>query len=147
MSVPLIEVDSVSKAFWIPERAAAHPPRARHGGLRRRGRGGVCRCSTRCRCELHKGEALGVMGANGCGKSTLLKMVCGIYIAGRGHGHDARRHHPHPRAGRRLESGARRGRQRLSDRRSMGLSLPADPAQHGRDPRVRRAGALRRTCS
>jgi len=34
--------------------------------------------------QLHKGEALGVMGANGCGKSTLLKLVCGIYIPDEG---------------------------------------------------------------
>lgn len=34
--------------------------------------------------ELHRGEALGVVGVNGAGKSTLLKLMAGIYAPDRG---------------------------------------------------------------
>ena len=70
--------------------------------------------------ELREGETLGIMGRNGCGKSTLLKILCGIYTRGRRRGPGARGTHADPRAGRRLEPGARRDRQHLSDRRGHG---------------------------
>ena len=83
MSTPLIEVDNVSKSFWIPDEA-------RHT-IREHVMAGFAPRPRRClqvlesvSLQLHRGEALGVMGANGCGKSTLLKLVCGIYVPDEG---------------------------------------------------------------
>jgi ABC-type polysaccharide/polyol phosphate transport system ATPase subunit len=75
----LLELENVSKAFWIPtERRdtvrehvfAAFRPRP----LRQ------LRVLESVSLTLRRGEALGLMGANGCGKSTLLKILCGIYV-------------------------------------------------------------------
>src|SRR5690349_15684659 len=83
MSSPLIEVDSVSKSFWIPDEP-------RHTIREHMMAGFVPRPRRRLpvldsvSLQLRRGEALGVMGANGCGKSTLLKLVCGIYVPDEG---------------------------------------------------------------
>jgi ABC-2 type transport system ATP-binding protein len=75
----LLELQNVSKAFWIPgERRdtirehvfAAFRPRP----LRE------LRVLESVSLALRRGEALGLMGANGSGKSTLLKILCGIYV-------------------------------------------------------------------
>ena len=83
--------------------------------------------------DVRRGEALGIMGRNGSGKSTLLKIMCGIYPARPGPRQHARGDHADPRARRRLESRARRHRQRAPDR--LG---------HGAVARARSAGAWTR---
>ena len=83
MSVPLIEVDSVSKSFWIPDEPRHTVREHVMAGFMPRPRRRLAVLDS-VSLQLHKGEALGVMGANGCGKSTLLKLVCGIYIPDEG---------------------------------------------------------------
>jgi ABC-2 type transport system ATP-binding protein len=83
MSTPLIEVDSVSKAFWIPDEPRHTIREHVMAGFAPRPRRRLPVLDS-VSLQLHKGEALGVMGANGCGKSTLLKLVCGIYIPDEG---------------------------------------------------------------
>jgi ABC-2 type transport system ATP-binding protein len=79
----LVEMEGVSKSFWIPDERrdtirehvfAAFRPRP----LRR------LQVLESVSLSLRRGEALGIMGANGCGKSTLLKILCGIYVADAG---------------------------------------------------------------
>ena len=83
MSTPLVEVDAVSKSFWIPDEP-------RHTIREHVMAGFVPRPRRRLpvldsvSLQLRQGEAVGVMGANGCGKSTLLKLVCGIYVPDEG---------------------------------------------------------------
>jgi ABC-2 type transport system ATP-binding protein len=75
----LLELQNVSKSFWIPDERrdtirehvfAAFRPRP----LRE------LRVLASVSLALHRGEALGLMGGNGAGKSTLLKILCGIYV-------------------------------------------------------------------
>jgi len=80
---PAIEVEAVSKSFWIPheQRArlkeyVAHPlKRVRYE------RNDALRDVT---FSVERGEFFGVIGANGSGKSTLLKLLANIYRADRG---------------------------------------------------------------
>ena len=74
----LLELERVSKSFWIPDERrdtvrehvfAAFRPRPRR----------ELRVLDSVSLALRRGEALGLMGANGSGKSTLLKILCGIY--------------------------------------------------------------------
>jgi len=83
MSTPLVEVDSVSKSFWIPDEPRHTIREHVIAGFAPRPRRHLPVLDS-VSLQLHKGEALGVMGANGCGKSTLLKLVCGIYIPDEG---------------------------------------------------------------
>ena len=80
----LLELQHVSKSFWIPDEHrdtvrehvfAAFRPRP----LRE------LRVLRDVSLALRRGEALGLMGANGSGKSTLLKILCGIYMPDSGH--------------------------------------------------------------
>ena len=83
MSVPLIEVDSVSKSFWIPDEPRHTVREHVMAGFMPRPRRRLPVLDS-VSLHLHKGEELCVMVANGCGKSTLLKLVCGIYIPDEG---------------------------------------------------------------
>jgi ABC-type polysaccharide/polyol phosphate transport system ATPase subunit len=76
--VSIIEVNGVSKAFWIPSVQRQTVREHVFGALRRRRfqRLDVLQAVS---FGLRRGEALGIMGRNGCGKSTLLKIVCGVY--------------------------------------------------------------------
>lgn len=79
MSVNLLELQDVSKSFWIPDERrdtirehlfASFSPRPRR----------ELRVLKSVSLALRRGEALGLMGGNGAGKSTLLKILCGIYV-------------------------------------------------------------------
>jgi ABC-2 type transport system ATP-binding protein len=79
MSVDLLELQDVSKSFWIPDERrdtirehvfSAFRPRP----LRE------LKVLESVSLTLRRGEALGLMGGNGAGKSTLLKILCGIYV-------------------------------------------------------------------
>ena len=83
MNPTLIEVESVSKSFWIPDEPRHTVREHVLAGFAPRPRRRLPVLDS-VSLQLHKGEALGVMGANGCGKSTLLKLVCGIYIPDEG---------------------------------------------------------------
>ena len=118
----LIEVDSVSKAFWIPnvrretvrEHASPRSSRVDFSELQVLEAGQLA---------LAQGEALGIMGRNGSGKSTLLEDPVRIYPPDRGRVVDPRADHADPRAWRRLESRARCRGQCLLIGSVMGLSL------------------------
>jgi ABC-type polysaccharide/polyol phosphate transport system ATPase subunit len=83
MTTPLVEVDSVSKAFWIPDEPRHTIREHVMAGFAPRPRRRLPVLDS-VSLQLRQGEAVGVMGANGCGKSTLLKLVCGIYIPDEG---------------------------------------------------------------
>jgi len=74
----LIEVDAVSKAFWIPNERR-DTVREHFLGLLRPRRFDRLQALDAVSFTLRQGETLGVMGRNGSGKSTLLKIVCGVY--------------------------------------------------------------------
>jgi ABC-type polysaccharide/polyol phosphate transport system ATPase subunit len=79
----LIDVDGVSKAFWIP---SVHRQTLREHllGLFEPRRFQRLHVLDRVSFDVRQGEALGIMGRNGCGKSTLLKIICGVYLPDRG---------------------------------------------------------------
>jgi ABC-type polysaccharide/polyol phosphate transport system ATPase subunit len=81
--MPVIEVDAVSKAFWIPTERRDTVREHLFGVLRRRA---ISRLQVldRVSFAVERGEALGIMGRNGSGKSTLLKIVSGVYTADSG---------------------------------------------------------------
>lgn len=79
----LIEVDAVSKAFWIPSERRETIREHLLGMLKPR-RFQRLQVLDGVSFSLGRGEALGIMGRNGSGKSTLLKIVCGVYWPDRG---------------------------------------------------------------
>jgi ABC-2 type transport system ATP-binding protein len=83
MDAPLIEVDSVSKSFLIPDEPRHTIREHVMAGFSPRPRRRLSVLDS-VSLQVGRGEALGVMGANGCGKSTLLKLVCGIYVPDEG---------------------------------------------------------------
>jgi ABC-type polysaccharide/polyol phosphate transport system ATPase subunit len=74
----VIEVDAVSKAFWIPS-VRRETVREHLFGFWRTRRFQPLQALDAVSFVLKQGETLGIMGRNGSGKSTLLKIVCGIY--------------------------------------------------------------------
>jgi len=80
----LIEVDGVSKAFWIPSERRETVREHLLGMLQPR-RFQRLQVLEGVSFDLRRGEALGIMGRNGSGKSTLLKIMCGVYQPDEGH--------------------------------------------------------------
>jgi ABC-type polysaccharide/polyol phosphate transport system ATPase subunit len=79
----LIEVEAVSKAFWIPS-VRRETLREHLLGLFEPRRFERLPVLDGVSFDVRAGEALGIMGRNGCGKSTLLKIVCGVYLPDQG---------------------------------------------------------------
>ena len=82
----LIEVNAVSKGFWIPS-VRRDTVREHLLGLLQPRQFQRFQVLDDVSFDLRPGEALGVMGRNGSGKSTLLKIVCGVYPPDRGRVH------------------------------------------------------------
>jgi ABC-type polysaccharide/polyol phosphate transport system ATPase subunit len=82
----LIEVDAVSKGFWIPS-VRRDTVREHLLGMLQPRQFQRLQVLDDVSFDLRPGEALGVMGRNGSGKSTLLKIVCGVYPPDRGRVH------------------------------------------------------------
>lgn len=83
MATPVLEIDRVSKAFWIPTVRRDTVREHVFGALKPR-RFERLQVLDEISFTLNRGEALGIMGRNGSGKSTLLKVVCGVYPPDRG---------------------------------------------------------------
>jgi ABC-type polysaccharide/polyol phosphate transport system ATPase subunit len=79
----LIDVDRVSKSFWIPSERR-DTVREHLLGLLRPRRFDRLQALQAVSFGLRAGETLGIMGRNGSGKSTLLKIVCGVYTPDEG---------------------------------------------------------------
>jgi ABC-type polysaccharide/polyol phosphate transport system ATPase subunit len=79
----LIELEGVSKAFWIP---SVHRQTVREHllGLLEPRKFQRLQVLDDVTLEVRSGEAFGIMGRNGSGKSTLLKIICGVYLPDRG---------------------------------------------------------------
>jgi ABC-2 type transport system ATP-binding protein len=82
--VNLLELQNVSKSFWIPDEHRDTVREHVFAGFRPRPLREL-RVLESVSLALRRGEALGLMGANGSGKSTLLKILCGIYVPDSGH--------------------------------------------------------------
>src|SRR5215467_4993767 len=81
--MPLIEVESVSKAFRIPT-VRRDTIREHLFSLAEPRRFERLQVLDSISFQVNRGETLGIMGRNGSGKSTLLKILCGIYAPDRG---------------------------------------------------------------
>ena len=79
----VIEVEGVSKTFWIPS-ARRETVREHVLHLLRPRQFERLDVLDSVSFDVRPGEALGIMGRNGSGKSTLLKILCGIYQPDRG---------------------------------------------------------------
>jgi len=81
--MPLIEVDTVSKAFRIP---SVHRETIREHllGVLEPRRFERLQVLDGVSVDVRRGEALGIMGLNGSGKSTLLKIMCGVFLPDQG---------------------------------------------------------------
>jgi ABC-type polysaccharide/polyol phosphate transport system ATPase subunit len=84
MAAPIIELEAVAKAFWIPSVRRDTVREHLLGLLKPRGfqRLQVLDGVT---FGVERGTALGIMGRNGSGKSTLLKILSGVYLPDKGH--------------------------------------------------------------
>jgi ABC-type polysaccharide/polyol phosphate transport system ATPase subunit len=79
----VIDVESVSKAFWIPS-VRRETVREHLLGLFEPRRFERLTVLDGVSFDVRAGEALGIMGRNGTGKSTLLKIMCGVYLPDQG---------------------------------------------------------------
>ena len=79
MSATLLELQNVSKSFWIPDEHRETIREHVFSAFRPRPLREL-KVLESVSLALKKGEALGLMGGNGAGKSTLLKILCGIYV-------------------------------------------------------------------
>jgi ABC-type polysaccharide/polyol phosphate transport system ATPase subunit len=88
--MPIIEVDAVSKGFWIPT-VRRETIREHLLGMLESRRFERLQVLNGVSFGVERGEALGIMGRNGSGKSTLLKVLSGVYLpdAGRVRAHAA----------------------------------------------------------
>src|SRR5262245_35802219 len=75
----LIDVEGVSKSFWIPS-VHRHTVREHLLGFFEPRSFQRLQVLDEVSFGLRPGEALGIMGRNGCGKSTLLKIISGVYL-------------------------------------------------------------------
>src|SRR5256885_13456203 len=75
----LIDVDNVSKSFFIP---SVHRETVREHllGMFEPRRFQRLQVLDGISFDVREDEALGIMGRNGSGKSTLLKVLCGVYL-------------------------------------------------------------------
>jgi ABC-type polysaccharide/polyol phosphate transport system ATPase subunit len=79
VSANLLELQNVSKSFWIPDEHRETIREHVFSAFRPRPLREL-KVLESVSLTLKRGEALGLMGANGAGKSTLLKILCGIYV-------------------------------------------------------------------
>jgi ABC-2 type transport system ATP-binding protein len=77
--MPIIEVDAVSKGFWIPT-VRRETIREHLLGMLESRRFERLHVLDRVSFGVERGEAVGIMGRNGSGKSTLLKVLSGVYL-------------------------------------------------------------------
>jgi ABC-2 type transport system ATP-binding protein len=77
--MPVIEVDAVSKGFWIPT-VRRETIREHLLGMLESRRFERLNVLDGVSFGVERGEALGIMGRNGSGKSTLLKVLSGVYL-------------------------------------------------------------------
>jgi ABC-2 type transport system ATP-binding protein len=77
--MPIIEVDAVSKGFWIPT-VRRETIREHLLGMLESRRFERLHVLDGVSFGVERGEALGIMGRNGSGKSTLLKVLSGVYL-------------------------------------------------------------------
>ncbi len=83
MSAPVLEVEGLSKSFFIPS-VRRTTVREHLLGLFKPRRVERLQVLDGVDFSVQPGEVFGIMGRNGCGKSTLLKIIAGIYGADAG---------------------------------------------------------------
>lgn len=83
MSIPLIHVEHVAKAFVVPT-VRRDTVREHVFGFLQPRRFERMVVLDDISFDVRQGETLGIMGRNGSGKSTLLKILCGVYPPDRG---------------------------------------------------------------
>ena len=138
--LPVVVARSVSKTFTVPEEQV-HTLKERALHPRRRIRRNSYKALDNVSVAVQPGEFFGIAGRNGSGKSTLLKCMAGIYKAEGDIWVPWSPVDVH-RAGRRVQPGPRRARQRRHER-DHARPHPTRGAQALRErDRVRRASGV-----